>query len=106
LNFAACQLDVASSSATKWDFAQASTRYATTSSLVANIDVGAGANGYIGYTVATTSYDASSNSVFPPNKYLVVGARGGFTKYADGQAGTGFTPSGTCYARWTYPQTR
>lgn len=90
------RLDVSSSTATVWDIAKASTAYATTTALGTAYTVSGGAQAFV---QASTSPGA--NTVLAPSSWVVFGARQGITA---GDAGTGFVPSGTCFASFTAPQ--
>lgn len=89
------KIDNASSTATIWDVAKASTPFATTTLLGSAYSVGAGAQAFIRASTSPTAGDAS---VFAPNTYVVIGVRQAIS--AGDTAGTGFVPTGICEASW------
>lgn len=96
---AGLKLDVASTSATVWTFAQATSAYATTTAIGTDYAVAASAKAFV---QASTSPAALARTVFAPNTYLVIGVRGG-----DSNGDTspdGLIPSGSCNATFEeYP---
>lgn len=94
LDYAAFRLSVASTSATRWDFARATSPYATTTAIGSVHLVAAGEQTT---AFASTTGANGPSIVFPPNNYLVIGARGGISD-GDGAVATGFQPRGWCQA--------
>lgn len=87
------KVDFASSTATVWDIAKASTAFATTTAIGSAYGIVASSGGFIN---ASTSPAAGAATVFGPSQYVVVGVR-----HAVVGAGTLFVPTGTCQATWT-----
>jgi hypothetical protein len=97
-----CDIKTASSTATVWDFARATSAFATTTAIGTPYTVAASASAFI---MASTTQSVVNNEalVFPPNTYLVVGVRQGFSTFAQAAAGaTSFAPVGKCAAVWRY----
>jgi hypothetical protein len=85
------QINTASSTATTWTFAKASTAYATTTYLD-SFSLGSGARGTLVSSATTTGADIKQ--VIAPNTYFVV------SKAGDTPAGTGL--AGSCTAEFVY----
>jgi len=95
LTHAAIRVDVASSTATIFDLAKATTAFATTTALGTAHAVGAGTQDFI---LASTSPAAGDAVVLAPNSFIVFGARQGIS--SGDAAGTGFVPRGECQAEF------
>ena len=95
---AGVRVDVASTTATRWDIAKAANAFATTTAIGSMQNIAADGQAFFH---ASTSPGAGAVEVFAPNTFLVIGVRGGITP---GTAGTGFVPSGRCQATFIeYP---
>jgi hypothetical protein len=90
------RVTTASSTATIWDLARASTPFATTTAIGTAYNVAGSAMADI---QASTSPSAGAATVFPPNTYLVIGVRQSIT--AGDTAGTGSVTSGYCSATFS-----
>jgi hypothetical protein len=91
------RLDVASTAATTWDMAKATSPSATTTILgTAALAVAANAQ------AALSATSSAPTSILAPNTWVVLGARAGFS--AGDAVGTGFVPTGTCYAKFLTSQ--
>lgn len=92
LERATCRINTASTTATFWILAKATTAFATTTAF--GTEFAPGANGYGTFIASSTPGAAGAKDVFAPNTYLVLGVRGG-----DSNGDTnprGFVPDGAC----------
>lgn len=97
LDVAGCSILVASTTATSWEFFNSANAYATSSAtLIGTLyNVGASKQAFI---QASTTATAGALTVFAPGSWLVIDERGGIT--GGDTLGTGFVPSGRCFADW------
>ena len=99
LGIANIRVDIASTTATNWFIGTGSTAFATTTAYGGISAVGASKQGFI---QGSTSPAAGSNTVLAPNTWLIFQNNLGIT--AGDTVGAGFAPSGTCFAKFTVPQ--
>lgn len=71
LDFSSLTIQTASSTATTWTVAKATTAFATTTPLRNNISLGSGAQGTMLHIASTTAVAIDSVDVFGPNEWLV-----------------------------------